>query len=252
VEIVDCDLSTEVNLLPIFADAQGAFLVTDYWDPSIHNKEREIGIRLVNACKDAGVRNIVFSSLPNVEQISGGRLKVPHFTQKAQVEDYINHLQNQTPKAFATTTIVRAAFYYQNLRKLFPPVLENGILVFKLPEHKRLIAFDVNDLGPVVAPIFEYPELYNGRQIDVGAAEMTPDEMFDTMAKVLKRKVLLRLIPQGEARKENEEIAEMFSWFDEYGFFGPGGNITSGKKIHPNMTSFADWLQQEKDHFMVE
>src|SRR6267378_3727392 len=63
----------------------------------------------VRAAKDAGVKHFVWSTLPDVDAISGGKLHVPHFTGKAKVDRIVKEA------GFAKHTFVIAPFYYQNL-----------------------------------------------------------------------------------------------------------------------------------------
>jgi NmrA-like family len=48
-------------------------------------KEREVAAPIVLAAKEAGVRHMLYSTLPDVEQLSHGKWEVPHFTDKAKV-----------------------------------------------------------------------------------------------------------------------------------------------------------------------
>jgi hypothetical protein len=63
----------------------------------------------VRAAKDAGVNHFVWSTLPNVEAISGGKLHVPHSTGNAKIDRIVKEAE------FAHHTFVLAPFFYQNL-----------------------------------------------------------------------------------------------------------------------------------------
>lgn len=66
------------------------FLVTNYWETAKGEVEIAQGKNVTDAAKDEGVSHIIFSSLLNVSEKSGGRLThVPHFDGKAQIEQYI-------------------------------------------------------------------------------------------------------------------------------------------------------------------
>ena len=83
-EVVLADLNRPQTLNAAFAGAYGVFLVTNAWEAGAD--ELKQALAAVNAAKDAGVRHFIWSTLPNVETISGGTIDVPHFTNKAKVE----------------------------------------------------------------------------------------------------------------------------------------------------------------------
>lgn len=88
--MVKADLDDLSSLKPAMAGSYGVFGVTDFW--SLMSKQREIeqGKNIFKAAKESGVKHLVWSSLPNAEKVSGGRLKhVEHFDGKAEVEEYI-------------------------------------------------------------------------------------------------------------------------------------------------------------------
>jgi len=110
VEVVKADLLEPSSLKALYDGARGAFLVTNFGDPAQRGREEEIGTRAVNAARSAGVKHLIWSTLPDVEQISGGRLKVQHFTMKAHVDAVVRSA------GFERYTFVEAPFYFQNLR----------------------------------------------------------------------------------------------------------------------------------------
>lgn len=54
--------------------------------------ESDLGKHLADAVVEAGVQHLVFSSLENVDEITGGKKFAPHFTDKARIEQYIRRL----------------------------------------------------------------------------------------------------------------------------------------------------------------
>jgi hypothetical protein len=57
--------------------------VTDFYAIGPH--EFEYGSTVAEGAKEAGVTHFVWSTLPNVDEQSGGKYDVPHFTDKARV-----------------------------------------------------------------------------------------------------------------------------------------------------------------------
>src|SRR5476649_2471269 len=77
-EVVLADFNRPETLEAAFAGAHGAFLVTNSWEAGAD--ESRLALAAVAAAKSAGVQHVVWSTLPNVEAISGGAIDVPHFT----------------------------------------------------------------------------------------------------------------------------------------------------------------------------
>ena len=79
-ELADDDVKADLNLpktlRAAFEGAQGVFLVTNFWEEG--TDERKETTAAIRAAKDAGVQHFVWSTLPNVEAISGGKFDVPH------------------------------------------------------------------------------------------------------------------------------------------------------------------------------
>src|ERR1700736_3868164 len=112
-EVIQADLNRPATLAAAFEGAHGVFLVTNFWEEG----SDEVGqaTAAVRAAKDAGVKHVVWSTLPDVEAISGGKFHVPHFTGKAKVDRIVKEAE------FANHTFVIAPFYYQNLIGLLAP-----------------------------------------------------------------------------------------------------------------------------------
>ena len=83
-EVVKADLNQPETLAEAFKGAYGVFVVTDARDKG--TGELKQAAAAVRAAKDAGIKHFVWSTLPNVEAISGGKFNVPHFTNKAKVD----------------------------------------------------------------------------------------------------------------------------------------------------------------------
>jgi uncharacterized protein YbjT (DUF2867 family) len=154
-EVVLADLNRPETLKAAFAGAHGVFLVTNWMEPGAD--ERKQALAAVHAAKDAGVRHFIWSTLPNVETISRGKLDVPHFTEKAKIDRIVREA------GFAHHTFVIAPFFYQNLLGVMAPQKQaDGTLGWALPldPQKRVIHMgDITELGKIVAGAFAQPEV---------------------------------------------------------------------------------------------
>src|SRR6266571_8441287 len=125
-EVVEADLGQPETLKAAFEGAHGVFLVTNFREKG--TDEFKQATAAVRAAKDAGVKHFVWSTLPNVEAISGGKLHVPHFTGKAKIDRIVKDA------GFTNHTFVIAPFYYQNLMgSLAPQKQADGSLGWALP-----------------------------------------------------------------------------------------------------------------------
>ena len=86
-EVVEADLDRRETLKAAFEGAHGVFLVTNFWEEG--TDELKQATAAVRAAKDTGVKHFVWSTLPNVEAISGGKFDVPHFTGKAKINPIV-------------------------------------------------------------------------------------------------------------------------------------------------------------------
>lgn len=250
VQVVAADMVTDSveKLAETMKGAYGAFLLTNFWDPASMMKEEPLGKKLVDAAKAAGVKHVFWSTLANVEAISGNK-GVPHFTDKAKVEEYIRSLQAKSPKAFQYATYSAPAFYYQNFKAFFPPKKEGDTLVFSLPETSNLIAFDVNQTGPGVVTALNHPEKWDGVRIDYYGDKLTPQQYIDALGKFTGQKVKLNSIPRDVFGKLGfpgaEEFAHTFQWFNDFTYYGPQGNPKTGIDATPGgLLTWSQYLQR--------
>ena len=133
-EVVEADLDRPETLKAAFEGAHGVFLVTNFGKKG--TDEFKQATAAVRAAKEAGVKHFIWSTLPDVEAISGGKFDVPHFTGKAKVDRVV------TEAGFANHTFVIAPFYYQNLvGALAPQKQADGSMGWALPLDPSCVAF---------------------------------------------------------------------------------------------------------------
>src|SRR5258707_9337346 len=153
-EVVEADLNRPETLKAAFEGAHGVFLVTTSGLEG--TDEFAQGMAAIRAAKAAGVKHFVWSTLPNVEAISGGRFHVPHFTGKAKVDRVV------TEAGFANHTFVIAPFFYQNLTDALAPQQQvDGSMGWALPLDPRVRCIhmgDIRELGDIVAGAFARPD----------------------------------------------------------------------------------------------
>jgi uncharacterized protein YbjT (DUF2867 family) len=218
-EVVEADLDRPETLEAAFEKAHGVFLVTNFWEKGTDEiKQTTAAIR---AAKNAGVKHFVWSTLPNVDAISGGKFNVPHFTGKAKVDRIVKEA------GFANHTFVIAPFYYQNVvGALAPQTQPDGSVGWALPldPNPRCIHMgDINELGNIVAGAFAHPdEAGHGEYLPLVGDFMSFSEIVDTLNrqghkfsfKQVPKEVYASLFPGAT------EVAETFSYFQAHTYLG--------------------------------
>jgi len=218
-EVVEADLDRPETLDAAFAGAHGVFLVTNFWEPG--TDEVKQATAAVHAAREAGVRHFIWSTLPDVEKISGGKLHLPHFTGKAKVDPIVKKA------GFAHHTFVVAPFFYQNLAGLMAPQKqEDGTLGWALPIDPTVRGIhmgDIREIGVLVAGAFAHPgDAGNGEYLPLVGDFMSFNEILGTLNqqghdfsfKQVPGDAFAKLFP-GAA-----EIAATFAWFQAHTYLG--------------------------------
>lgn len=239
-ELVEADAANPESYERAFAGAYGAFVVTAFWDPSTMGKEKEIGTGLVKAAKAAGVQHYVWSSLPFARKESEGKYNVPHFDDKAEVDEVVKSA------GFPYYTYFLAAFYYQNFSSFFPIQKgEGGNLSVNIPDTSSITAYDVGQTGGIVADIFNNRDKWNAQYVPASADHFTLSEVEEILSKAVGKKVQINRVPRDVFAKLGfpgaHELAEMFSWFNEYTYFGRQHKRESGLRAYPNLRTLAEY-----------
>src|SRR6185436_8026402 len=218
-EVVEADLGNPKTLKAAFEGAHGVFLVTNFQEAG--TEELKQATAAIRAARDAGVKHLIWSTLPDVEAISGGKFNVPHFTGKAKIDQVVKD------GGFENYTFVIAPFYYQNLAGVFTPQKQaDGSTGWALPLDPALRVIhmgDINELGYIVAGAFAHPdEAGNGQYLPLVGDFMSFNEIVETLNrqghnfsyKQVPKESFARLFP-GAA-----EIAEMFSYWEAHTYLG--------------------------------
>lgn len=244
------DLGYKEGFVKGFHGAYGVFLMTpNIAPPATH--EMKLGIDLADAAVEAGVDFIVFSSLENIDKITGGKLVAPHFTDKALVEEYIRTLPIKS-------SFIYMSFFYTNVVEFYTPILRDGTLVFPIYLPKDFQAPFVDPLtatGPVVLEIFSKPDQYVGKSMPVVGDVISPQEMVETFTQVTGKKAIYSSAFTREEMLEHfpdfasneglvQEILGMTQYAVEYGYFRKDRDLAWSRKVNPDLLTWEQFLRQ--------
>jgi uncharacterized protein YbjT (DUF2867 family) len=244
-EVVLADLNRPETLQAAFAGAHGVFLVTNAWEPG--TDERKQALAAVHAAKDAGVQHFIWSTLPNVETISRGKLDVPHFTHKANINRIVSEA------GFAHHTFVVAPFFYQNLVGVMAPQKQaDGAVGWALPldpERRVIHMGDITELGRVVVGAFVQPELAgNGEHLPLVGDFLSFNEVVATLNR-LGHQFSFKQVPKELFAgwfPGAKDIAEMLAYFEAHTYLGSDSRdaIALANKVAGRLpTKFAAWAR---------
>ena len=244
-EVVAADLNRPETLKAAFTGAHGVFLVTNAWEAG--RDESKQALAAVSAAKDAGVQHFIWSTLPNVETISGGTINVPHFTDKAKVERIVREA------GFAYHTFVIAPFYYQNLLgQMSPQKQADGTVGWVLPldPEKRVIHMgDITELGRIVVGAFAQPELAgHGEHLPLVGDFLSFNEIIAILGrqgnkfsiKRVPREVFAGWFPGADS------VAAMLAYFEAHTYLGSDSRdaiALANKVAGQQPTKFAAWAR---------
>jgi uncharacterized protein YbjT (DUF2867 family) len=250
-EVVAADLDRPETLKGAFDGAYGVFLVTQ--STLLGTDELEQASAALRAAKEAGAQHFIWSTLPDVEAISGGKFRVPHFTGKAKVDRIVRDAE------FKYHTFVVAPFFYQNLAgPMVPQKQDDESLGWALPldpDVRGIHMGDIAELGAIVAGAFAHPD-------QAGHGEYLPlvgDFMsFNDIVGTLNRQghdFTFRQVPFDDFAATfpgAAEVGDMFRYFEAHTFLGSNmekeialANRLAGRQP----TRFAAWA---RTNFPVE
>ncbi len=244
-EVVKADLDRPETLEAAFEGAYGVFLVTSFREAGTN--ELKQATAAIRAAKDAGVKHFIWSTLPDVEAISGGKFDVPHFTGKARLDRIVKEA------GFLHHTFVIAPGYYQNfVGTLAAHKQADGSVGWALPldpDVRCLHMGDIRELGNIVAGAFAHPdEAGNGAYLPLVGDFLSFNEIIATLNrqghnfsyKRIPKEVFAGLFP-GAA-----EIGEMIGYWEAHTYLGSDSSdrIALANRIAGTQpTSFSTWAR---------
>lgn len=252
--VAPLELGHQARLTEAMKGSVGAFLMT----PPITKvppaePELTLGIELADAAVAAGVGDIVFSGLENVEKRTRGTKWAPHFTDKARVEEYIRGLP-------VRSSFVYLAFYYTNFLEYYVPQRGPDGITFAIylpPDVPMPFCDPLTAPGPIVLEMFDHPTRFAGEVVPVIGEFLTAREMVDTFVRVSGQRAhyasaysrvdLLRHFPAFAANEHLvRELVGMVEYAVEYGYYAPERDLDWSRRIDPHALTWEQFLERSK------
>ncbi|KAH7197885.1 uncharacterized protein B0J16DRAFT_391603 [Fusarium flagelliforme] len=228
VEVVQGDLADQASMKKAFTGAQYLFfMTTPAWTATDLKPEFEIIKKTADTAVEAGIEYIIFSSLPSITDLSGGKYTLNHpFDAKAEGEKYIRTLPIK--KAF-----VRLAFFLENITQvpLWQPAKDsegNWVTSLQLAPHTRIPWIDsCSNTGSFVGAILAEPEKYDGVTFDGAEGFYSMEELVAIESKAWGKEIKYKQISPEEFAEKlpimKDVYVQAFHAGEEFGYFGPEG-----------------------------
>jgi uncharacterized protein YbjT (DUF2867 family) len=242
-EIVEGDLDDIESLRKAVEGCYGVYGVTNFWEHFA--KEEQQGRNLVEAVAEADVKHFIFSTLPPIAKETGGKLRSPHFDLKAEHEEYARKLG-------IPSTFVHVPFYYENFLYFFPPrPAGEGTFAFGFPQGDTpLAAMSVEDVGHVVAPMFEQPDIFVGKVIKLAGDQLPAAKYAEVMSLRTGADIRYNYVPREVFAALGfpgaEDLADMFEYYRLH-IPSRARDIETSRALAPELQSFQTWVARNED-----
>lgn len=229
-EIIKGDMADTETLDKAMAGVYGVFSVQNFWE---HGYEGELkqGLAVADAAKKADVKHFLMSSVGGAER----KTSLPHFDVKFIIEEHIKEIK-------LNYTIIRPVFFMENLKTWFKPEDKDGVHTFTMAmkADRKLQMIAVDDIGAIAAVIFNNPDTYLGKELEIAGDELTIPEVAEIYSKVTGHKSQFAELPVDVLISNSAEVGNMFKWFNEKGYRSDLGLM---KEIHAGLTGFESWAK---------
>lgn len=236
-EVVQGDMADRDSLDAALAGCEAVFGVTNYFEH--FDAEYQLGAQLLDAVVDSAAEHLVLSTLPSAGKLSSGKLSVPHFEHKAQLEALV-----RGKEIFAT--FVHVAFYYENfLLNCQPRRQQDGSYAFGFPlGNAPLAAVAVEDIGGVIATILRAPGDFQGRIVQIVGDQRPAADYAETIGRATGRTVRYQHIPREDFSvlpiPGAAALADMFELYRSHLAAKPE-DLAASRRLYPGIRDFAAW-----------
>ncbi|KAF7561241.1 hypothetical protein G7046_g2905 [Stylonectria norvegica] len=226
VQVVQGDLLDRASIEEALTGVHTIFAMTTPFGPDGMEVEYNSGKTIADVAVEKGAEYLIFSTLPSVTEISGGKYtKVTPFENKAKIEQYIRGLP------------IRSAFcslgtFMQNFEApawMAPRKTSDGTwaISFHVPAKTLLPLVDaVGDTGKFIGAILADPDKYENKTLCAAIALYSLESIVAIISTAANQPVVYRQVSEEEVRENlpfaPEAFLEVFKYPAEFGYYGPG------------------------------
>ncbi|KAI1115749.1 NMRAL1 protein [Nemania sp. NC0429] len=251
-EVVAADLNDKASLVKALAGSDTVFAVTNYWEKLDMKLEEQQGRNIADAAKEVGVKHLIWSSLLDINELTGGKLsRVYHFDSKAHVEAYVRSLG------------IPATFFMPGF---YMPGIASGMLskrgdswVFSLPigPASPIPLYDPADTGKYIKAIVDNKEALLGKRFLAATEYVTAQGVVDEFKSAFPEAG--RTAAYYETPKDDfyafmkgtglpefavDELYENMVLMQDFGYYGGASLNESHAFVEEPLTTWADFVKK--------
>ena len=209
--------------------------------PNVHPGEVDIGVGVIQAAKEAGVKHFVYHSVlhPQIEAM-------PHHWLKLRVEEHL--IESGLP-----FTILQPTAYMQNVAALIPKLLEGGVYRVPYPIETGISLVDLEDIAQAAAVVLTEPGHTGATYELVGTGPITQSQVAAVLSEVLGKDIQAQRIPyktwetqalkNGLGSYQRYTLLKMFQNYKKFGF--SGNSLVLGWLLGRQPTTLESCLRRE-------
>ncbi|MCV3765646.1 NmrA/HSCARG family protein [Rhizobium sp. TRM95796] len=234
VEVARGDLSDSASIRAAMSGVYGVFSVqpsSGQGDVYGVTDEQEVryGTTIADIAAECGVEHLVYTS---VNAAGPEKTGMGHFDSKSEIEAHIRTLDLKS-------TIIRPAGFMELL--MLPGMgLDKGyFLSFVRPDQTAQV-IAVQDIGRIVAGIFQNPDRFVGETIDIAGDEITGQRLQDSLSRAAGKPIAYSRFPDSLLRQNSflDRLAELF----DDGRLAGHADIPRLEQDFGKLLGFDEWL----------
>jgi uncharacterized protein YbjT (DUF2867 family) len=230
VEVVSGDLSDRAAMDRAAKGVDAVFSMATPFEAGMA-AETQQGVTTADAAKAAGAF-LLYSSVGDADRNTG----IPHFDSKYAVEQHIR-------ASGAEATIIAPVYFMENVGWLAQQLREN-VYPMALSPDRKLAQICLADIAAVAVAVLEDKARYAGKRYDLGADEVSPNEVVKILTSVTGRPFKHFQVPMEMVRGTmGDDGARMFEYFAKVGYHFDRALL---QRDFPSVrwTSFETWARQ--------
>nr|XP_039270315.1 nmrA-like family domain-containing protein 1 [Styela clava] len=245
--VTGIDFSDSVLVNEAVKGVYGVFVITElnYKSHQPLNDEVKRGRLIADVCLNLDIPHVIYSSLVHENAAIGLRSDV--CDAKAHISDYMDKIKLKK-------TILYVPFLYEDFTNGFmKPMRTENPSIHKIEAPIGHIAMDMmsmRDVGVCVKSLFENSTHWVGKTVALSGDRMTLHEYATQMTETTYPIIIRdgKLSPEDFLKVFDVTGAEdMANYFDYLTRSVQRNNLSTTMILHPEIQSFYDWVNQNKD-----